>query len=65
MIEPLPIPSPTDPLIIKGKRYFVMKTGINDDGQCVDTLKSESTGLQKTFTRSAILRSIDKKVEKK
>ncbi len=63
-IQPLPIKDYKEPLYIKGKRYFVIGTGTAEDGGCIDTLKSESTGAIRTFPREVVLKSIDKPKEK-
>lgn len=60
MIEALPIKSCEEPLYIKGNKYFVVGTGTDDDGNCIDKLKSERTGKVKKFRRELVLKSLDK-----
>ena len=62
MIQALPIKTHHDPIVIKGKKYFVIGTGTDDDddGDVIDTIKSEQSGAIKTFKRSIILKNIEK-----
>lgn len=60
MITALPIKTHKDPIIIKGKKYFVIGTSTDDDGDVIDTLKSEESGAIKTFKRTIILKNIEK-----
>jgi hypothetical protein len=60
MIQALPIKTHHDPIVIKGKKYFVIGTKTDDDGDVIDTIKSEQSGAIKTFKRSIILKNIEK-----
>ena len=60
MIQALPIKNHLEPIIIKGKKYFVIGTSTDDDGDVIDTIKSEQSGAIKTFKRSIILKNIEK-----
>jgi hypothetical protein len=60
MIQALPIKTHHDPIVIKGKKYFVIGTSTDDDGDVIDTIKSEQSGAIKTFKRSIILKNIEK-----
>ena len=60
MIQALPIKTHHDPIVIKGKKYYVIGTGTDDDGDVIDTLKSDESGAIKTFKRSIILKNIEK-----